>query len=298
LAGGFRQSGFSFEWHDWDATQPLNWADSFHPESVAACVNLEGFGWIGCNGVRMELSPGTMGFFVLAGGHAGAERALGQHHQFLSVEFSFPFLRLRLAGHSPGLHPTIDRCLNERAKEEFAVSGARPLNHRHRELLKSLLHPPVLVPAKLLWYECKALEFAAELFYSAPEGETLCTRAQRLAAERVERAKRVLLEHLAEPPSLEQLSKRVGCSPFYLSRTFTQETGITISQWLRRTRLEKAAELLASGKYNVTEAALEVGYSSLSHFSIAFHEMHGCCPGLYPLRTPAQQRRFDRGAVS
>ena len=61
-----------------------------------------------------------------------------------------------------------------------------------------------------------------------------------------------------------------------------------LSQWLRRARLEKAAELLASAKCNVTEAAFEVGYSSLSHFSQAFHEMYGCCPGLYPLRTPSQ----------
>jgi AraC-like DNA-binding protein len=34
---------------------------------------------------------------------------------------------------------------------------------------------------------------------------------------------------------------------------------------------------------NVTEAALEVGYSSLSHFSSAFREVIGCCPGLYPM---------------
>jgi AraC-like DNA-binding protein len=31
-----------------------------------------------------------------------------------------------------------------------------------------------------------------------------------------------------------------------------------------------------------------VGYNSLSHFSAAFHETFGCCPGLYPLKTPAQ----------
>ena len=53
-------------------------------------------------------------------------------------------------------------------------------------------------------------------------------------------------------------------------------------------RLERAAELLRSGKFNVTETALEVGYSSLSHFSHAFHETYGCCPGLYPLKIPAQ----------
>ena len=39
--------------------------------------------------------------------------------------------------------------------------------------------------------------------------------------------------------------------------------------------------MLREGRANVTETAMAVGYSSLSHFSKAFWEMHGCCPGLY-----------------
>jgi AraC-like DNA-binding protein len=59
---------------------------------------------------------------------------------------------------------------------------------------------------------------------------------------------------------------------------------------LRQIRLDRAAELLRTGRCNVTEAALEVGYNSLSHFSTAFREMFRCCPGLYPLKTPTQQQ--------
>ena len=58
----------------------------------------------------------------------------------------------------------------------------------------------------------------------------------------------------------------------------------------RQARLERAAHLLRAGKHNVTETALEVGYNSLSHFSAAFHEAFGCCPGLYPLQTPTQRK--------
>jgi AraC-like DNA-binding protein len=74
-----------------------------------------------------------------------------------------------------------------------------------------------------------------------------------------------------------------------LSRIFTQEMGKTISAHLRDLRMERAAALLREGRLNVTQTALEVGYSSLSHFSSAFHGAFGCCPGLYPLATPAQQ---------
>ena len=58
---------------------------------------------------------------------------------------------------------------------------------------------------------------------------------------------------------------------------------MTIPQYVRKLRMERAAELLKSGRFNVTEAALEVGYSSLSHFSQAFCQTMGCCPALYPL---------------
>jgi AraC-like DNA-binding protein len=99
----------------------------------------------------------------------------------------------------------------------------------------------------------------------------------------VERVKEILTRDLANPPTLEMLGQEVGCSPFYLSRIFSREVGHTIPQYLRNVRMERAAELLRTGRYNVTEAATEVGYSSLSHFSKAFCETIGCCPVLYPV---------------
>ena len=95
-------------------------------------------------------------------------------------------------------------------------------------------------------------------------------------------------------PSLEELGHAVGCSPFHLSRTFSSATGMTIPQYVRQLRMERAAVLLRSGRFNVSEAALEVGYLSLSHFSQAFHDTFGCCPGLYPLRTPTQKSSLKR----
>jgi AraC-like DNA-binding protein len=127
------------------------------------------------------------------------------------------------------------------------------------------------------------------LFQPPPEKEFFCTRQHRLAAERVEQVVFLLKQNLAEPPPLEELGRRIGCSHFYLSRIFSSHTGQTITQFLRRLRMEKAAELLRGGEYNVTEAALEVGYSSLSHFTIAFRETFGCCPGLYPVSAPQGQ---------
>jgi transcriptional regulator GlxA family with amidase domain len=124
----------------------------------------------------------------------------------------------------------------------------------------------------------------AEFFFERRgEDEFFCDRQKRVARERVEQVMALLRANLAQPLPLEEIGRRVGCSPFHLSRTFSAEVGMTISQYLRKLRMERAAELLQTGKYNVTEAALEVGYSSLSHFSQGFCQVMGRCPGLYPL---------------
>jgi AraC-like DNA-binding protein len=172
--------------------------------------------------------------------------------------------------------------------EKSAIAPPTRLTSRQQQLLASLRDAPVLALAQSVWYQAKALEVAAEFFFTAPD-ELFCQRQQRISAERVERVVAVLRKKLSEPPTLDELGRAVGCSPFHLSRTFSTATGMTISQYTRQLRMERAAELLKSGKFNVTEAALEVGYSSLSHFSQAFHEIFGCCPGLYPLKTPTQK---------
>src|SRR5438045_5772126 len=105
---------------------------------------------------------------------------------------------------------------------------------------------------------------------------------KRGALDRLQRTKLFLACYQANPPTFEMLGQEVGCSPFYLSRIFSREVGLTIPQYLRNIRMERAAELLRSGRFNVTEAAIEVGYSSLSHFSKAFCATSGCCPVLCP----------------
>ena len=192
-----------------------------------------------------------------------------------------------MAGNSENLHPLV-RGVVEGQVSASQLSAREPVGTSMLELIDSLRHCPVFRPAQEVWFRCKALEVAAQLFFRPPSGEFLCTRAQRAGRERVQRVQTLLKARMQDPPTLEQLGKEVGCSSFYLSRQFSAETGLTIQQYVRQVRLERAAVLLKTGKCNVTEAAFEVGYNSLSHFTVAFREAFGCCPGLYPLKMPAQ----------
>ena len=290
LHGSVRGLGVSFEWHDFKTHAEFDWGNSFHPGSIEVCLNLAGNGSVALNGQTAEFAPLTIGFYRRGEQPLRAARQADQRHQFLTVEMSFDFLRHHLGDFAPSLHPLVREVVSGQS-EKSAVMLPTRLTSRQQQLLASLRDAPVLASAQKLWYQTKALELAAELFFRAPgERELFCQRQQRLSAERVEKVITLLRLNLENPPNLEEIGRTVGCSPFHLSRTFSSATGMTIPQYTRQLRMERAAELLRSGKFNVTEAALEVGYASLSHFSQAFHETFGCCPGLYPLRTPTQKR--------
>ncbi len=290
LHGSVLGSGVSFEWHDFKTHEPFDWGQSFHPDTVEVCLNLEGEGKVGFGGAQTEFVPMTAGFYRRGQQPLRATREASQRHQFLTIEMSFDFLRQHLGEFVTSLHPIVREVVGGK-QEKSAVAPVAKLTSRHQQLLASLRQAPVLALAQGAWYRAKALEAAAEFFFIAQDNQELfCHRQKRLSSERVERVIAVLRKNLAKPPVLEEIGREVGCSAFHLSRTFSAATGMTIPQYLRQLRMERAAELLRSGKFNVTETALEVGYSSLSHFSHAFHETFGCCPGLYPLKMPAQKQ--------
>ncbi len=290
LFGSFHGAGYSIEWHDFFAKREFDWGASFHPDCVELCLNLGGNGFVECQQRRMDFSPNTVGFYRRKDEPLNARRAANEQHQFLTVEYSVPFLARHLAGLETMLHPLVSAAIEGQPHKRVSGATVR-LTAAQQQLISTLRQPPVYAAAQPLWFQCKALELAVTFFLQPPaEQEMFCTRQQRLAQERVEQVIFLLKQNLAEPPALEDLGKKIGCSHFYLSRIFSAQTGHTITQHLRQLRMERAAELLKSGEYNVTEAALEVGYNSLSHFSAAFHETFGCCPGLYPLKIPLQTK--------
>jgi AraC family transcriptional regulator len=293
LFGNFRGLGFSIEWHDFFARNELDWSASFHPGCVELCLNLDGHGFVESRGARAEFAPGTVGFYHRASESLTAKRAGAERHQFLTVEFSCPFLAKHLAGTEAMLHPMVKSAIEGCPCQHVSGTTVK-LSAAQQQIISTLRQPPVYASAQPLWYQCKALELAVTFLFQPPEEKQFfCTRQQRLAQERVDQVIFLLKQDLAKPPPLEELGRKIGCSHFYLSRIFSAQTGQTITQYLRRLRMEKAAELLRSREFNVTEAALEVGYASPSHFSQAFHEAFGCCPGLYPIATPTQKARGD-----
>ena len=96
---------------------------------------------------------------------------------------------------------------------------------------------------------------------------------------------RDLLRESREPsPTIEQLAREVGISPFHFIRQFEAVFGVTPHQFRIASRLELAKQLLAGGEYSVTDVCMEVGFSSLGSFSTLFAERVGEAPSAYRRR--------------
>ncbi|MDB6113334.1 MAG: AraC family transcriptional regulator [Lacunisphaera sp.] len=89
--------------------------------------------------------------------------------------------------------------------------------------------------------------------------------------------------HLHEPLPVAQLAKMLGLSSSHLRQRFQETAGISVGRFLREFRLRHAAELLATGQTNVTEAAAACGWDTPYAFSRAFRNYWGRPPKAFAL---------------
>lgn len=91
-------------------------------------------------------------------------------------------------------------------------------------------------------------------------------------------------ENLGQDIGLEELSANCGMTPHYFCRAFRKAVGMPPYRYLIGRRIERSKELLSLTEMPITTIALEVGFSSHSHFSTAFRASAGCTPLNYRKR--------------
>jgi AraC-like DNA-binding protein len=99
--------------------------------------------------------------------------------------------------------------------------------------------------------------------------------------QRLARAREFMDSNYELPLDLNQISGQACFSRFHFLRLFHQAFQQTPHQYLMRKRIEKAKELLASGKFTVTDVCFEVGFQSLGSFSTLFRRYVGHPPVSY-----------------
>lgn len=99
-------------------------------------------------------------------------------------------------------------------------------------------------------------------------------RSRALAGE----AREELGRSFRSSGGISELARALGVSPFSLCRNFRRETGMTLHGFRERLRLTAALELLRESRAGLTDIALDLGYSSHSHFSASFRREFGVTP--------------------
>jgi len=164
-----------------------------------------------------------------------------------------------------------------------SFSKTVPLCGRTRLVLEALLnhsytgsHENIFINAQsqmLLLYslECMVGEKEAEGF----QCKFLANEADR---EKIVQAREILLQHIGEPLTIKELSRKVAINECYLKKGFKEMFGTTIFDFYQGQRMEHARYLLYEKGLSVTDVSLMLGYSSISHFSTAFKKHTGLKP--------------------
>ena len=95
------------------------------------------------------------------------------------------------------------------------------------------------------------------------------------------KAKKYIDLHYQEDISLDDLSGKYDISPFYFSKVFKTQTGVTFTDYLTGVRVNKARELLEGTNKSMKEICSEVGYSDPNYFSRIFKKNTGVTPTEY-----------------
>jgi AraC-like DNA-binding protein len=136
-------------------------------------------------------------------------------------------------------------------------------------------------------YEMKIIAYVFDLLgeiFRNHKGETLTLHDSAILMQKTNRFAAVfsLIEkEYTRTITLEEAAGTVYMSKSYFCRMFKQSTGRTLTDYINRSRIEKAALLLNQGMCNVTDAALSVGIEDINYFSRIFKKYMGQSPVNY-----------------
>lgn len=119
------------------------------------------------------------------------------------------------------------------------------------------------------------LAFTAEFITQLFNGE------EENIHEIIYKSKAYIREHLAEDLSVSSLAAGLYITPNYFSRLFKKVTGEGCSEYIVRTRIEKAKALLETTSLKTGRIAYMVGYNDTNYFSLAFKKYIGISPTKY-----------------
>lgn len=212
----------------------------------------------------------------------GKGRTLVDANQLLFIGAAQEFIEhqpIRAVGHSSIIltptHESQSELLAwaEREDAPMQFDRATPVSERLRLLLQHWLTLPPGVWTNALWLDELAIATFREAMRITP-----CSRP--FPSPLIARAKELLHELASEPLSLHQLADALDVSPVYLTQTFSRSEGMPLYRYQLHLRLARAMVELPDCD-DITTLALDLGFSSHSHFTTAFKAFASLTPSAF-----------------
>lgn len=158
-----------------------------------------------------------------------------------------------------------------------------PITARMRNVAEDLLQSPLTGALRALEIEGATIQLVALMAHGfrtmQRKGDGWPTR--EVDGERVAMAREILLDNIADPPTLGALAKQVGLSEKRLNAGFKSLYGATVFELLRNERLAHARYAIANEDVPLKQIAHRVGYIHVTNFINAFTKHFGLPPRTY-----------------
>ncbi|HRF08562.1 MAG TPA: AraC family transcriptional regulator [Xanthobacteraceae bacterium] len=148
-------------------------------------------------------------------------------------------------------------------------------------IAEQILHPPAYTGLlKDLYLESRAIEIVAEAMHAIVQPDPVVPSSTLRPHDRQRIAKvRELIDNLVNQPfTLESIARESGMSTNTLQRTFHAAYGMTVFDYVRRSRLQRARDAIEREGVNIAQAAHIAGYTSAANFATAFKRLYGMTP--------------------
>ncbi|WP_154647985.1 helix-turn-helix domain-containing protein [Pedobacter arcticus] len=130
----------------------------------------------------------------------------------------------------------------------------------------------------MLYLKAKIIELLTLQFFQYEEEKTVGLKQEDI--EKMTMVKALIESNINEVYSLAYLARVAGTNEQYLKKHFKILFGSTVFGYMLACKMEKAKELLSTGKHKITEVSETVGYKHATHFTTAFKKFFGYLPSL------------------
>lgn len=250
------------------------WGQKFHTTATHELIHvLEGDATIQYQGSSFKVSKGDV--FVIPARTPHKDIAETQNYRVTYVFFEWPVKHEAII---KALHPS--KILN--LPVSFKTHLQLLMGELESEYTNQISHAHEHLGVIVLQLILSLLRYARRKEKQVKDARSIVSKKRQtsLALE----VKKHLQEHYASIVTLDNLADLFKTSPFYLSRIYSNEFGVSIFEDLILIRIRSAKKLLGEKNLTIKEVAAAVGFSDSNYFAKVFRKVEGSSPTEYQLK--------------